>query len=377
MDVVMISAEKLDLANADSGHASIDREFAEQLAESIDSQGLLHPPTVTPIADKPGHFKVIAGKKRAYACGVILKKPEIPCRVVHGLDAAYEEAIADAENVWRLPPDDEQRDRALRRWYEAYTEKYPNAIGSGGHNKGHVPRHDGQFVGRNSKNGSAVEERKTPSFAQALEVRLGVSPRTAQRLTRALKNLMPIEVDVLRALEASNATINKLAALGDRIAIEAAVEAIVGGTNPDEACRLGKQEAEKAEIKPKLSKQHAQPKSEKDLTDTEWVEQNCSRIYNEIENKRAFVNDASLWRRISGPYFNFRRSLQKPVQEFKSKANFGNGLFFLTMYRAALARHPSEWIVCGECDGTGRQKDAPDKRCGPCVGGGYKMPLEV
>jgi ParB/RepB/Spo0J family partition protein len=70
----------------------------EILAESIKTEGLINPPTVTLIDD--GTYRVIAGRRRVEAVRQ-LKWKEIPVRVINGADADRLESIGLAENVNR------------------------------------------------------------------------------------------------------------------------------------------------------------------------------------------------------------------------------------------------------------------------------------
>jgi ParB/RepB/Spo0J family partition protein len=68
------------------------------LAESIEAEGLINPPTV--VANEDGTYRVIAGRRRVEAVRQ-LKWKEVQARIIDGADAARLEFIGLAENVNR------------------------------------------------------------------------------------------------------------------------------------------------------------------------------------------------------------------------------------------------------------------------------------
>src|SRR5579875_3508246 len=51
---------------------TFSKDFAINLARSIESEGLLHEPIVQPIPGQPGKYKPLAGRNRLYACAKVL-----------------------------------------------------------------------------------------------------------------------------------------------------------------------------------------------------------------------------------------------------------------------------------------------------------------
>jgi ParB/RepB/Spo0J family partition protein len=70
----------------------------ETLAQSIDAVGIIHPPAVKELADKKGHYRIIAGRRR-YLAAKLLGWKNIEA-ILHP-EKADDEAIALAENVNR------------------------------------------------------------------------------------------------------------------------------------------------------------------------------------------------------------------------------------------------------------------------------------
>jgi ParB/RepB/Spo0J family partition protein len=70
----------------------------EVLAESVKAEGLINPPTVTPLED--GTYRVVAGRRRIAAVR-LLKWKDAPVRVINEADAGRLETIGLAENVNR------------------------------------------------------------------------------------------------------------------------------------------------------------------------------------------------------------------------------------------------------------------------------------
>jgi ParB family chromosome partitioning protein len=87
----------------------------EELASSINQQGLLSPPIVRPTAD--GRFEVLVGQRRLLACRKIGLDP-VPCLVRGDLDDTDAVALSLVENVHRADMHPLDKARALKALYD-------------------------------------------------------------------------------------------------------------------------------------------------------------------------------------------------------------------------------------------------------------------
>jgi ParB-like chromosome segregation protein Spo0J len=397
----------MDKPNAED--RTFSKEFAESLARSIESDGLLHEPIVRPVPDQPGKYKELTGRHRIYAMGKVLKYETIPCKIAPA-NMTEDEAVAieDAENLWRLGLDDAQTKKALIRWQKIYDAKHPAASGRGADAKRAKIVREKVAEAQAQANGEPVDEKKiaeqvaadNKSFMQVIQETLKVSRATAARLARVARNLEPEQIDVLSKHKVTDNITDQLAGLGDREAIVKAINLIASGMDHAEAVRQAAKpvrEKKAAEKKGPPTREQAQvaanarkaaakappaPKAPKDkeLTDEEWLAQHCDPILKGLKRKGPFKRDAILYRRLKDTLPKLRTSSKKALAEAKSSD--GNGGFFGALVRVVKAAHPSNWLICGGCNGTGHVT-APDKEgreskqtCTQCHGAAYKLKLE-
>jgi ParB-like nuclease domain len=351
---------------------SIDKEFAEELAKSIKADGCLHPPTVTPI-EPDGHYRLVAGKHRLYAMKNILGRNESDFCIVEDVDLKHAEAMALAENIWRKKLSDGDFCVAMIRWYELYAELNPDAEGSGGRNKRpDTPRSAGEF-------GAAQDPApvRADPFYKEVESTLSVSPSKATRIARMAKNMTEDQAVALAKHDVNGAIIDKVAALGKGEPIDRAIELISSGINHEEAVRQAAQF--KPPKSPKPGKNGAAPQSVEpkavDMPDEEWLRTYCATPLSMLKHKISFKIDAILYRRVQAALAKMKVSVKKHLVESRSSTGL-NGQFYANVYRISHAAHPSHWLVCSLCGGTGKSEDDVTKKCSSCGGAAYRMKLE-
>lgn len=381
---------------------TFSKEFAENLAKSIDSEGLLHEPIVRPIPDQPGKYRPVTGRNRIYSCGKILKWEQVPCKVApENLSDDEIKAIEYAENLFRNNLNDAQTKKALIHWRKVYDAKHPLASGKGAAAK--QAKAVKQKVAEAEAKGEAVDVEKVAEqvaaenkpFSQVIKETLKVSAATAGRLARVAKHLEPEQIDVLEKHKVTDHITDQLAALGDQSLIVKAINLIASGMDHAEAVRQAgktKRDAKAAEKKGEPTKLQkslvpkpgkvvpaAKPK-DKDLTDDEWLAAHCDAIMKLLKRKGPFKRDAILYRRMHEVLVKLRGSAKKPLAEAKHAD--GNGGFFGSLVRVVKAAHPSDWLVCGSCNGTGHVmapgQDGKEVKqtCPKCHGASYILKLE-
>ncbi len=386
--------------------------FCHTLAESIEHDGLLHPPVVAPVPGLPDRYTLVCGTKRFYAMSEILKYPDILCRVANGLDDELVMSARDAENVFRMGLSESQLQVCLIEWQAIYAKRHPSAEGSGASQRQAAEVVEAVEAVEEATGVAATEAEKaeiTKTVAEAnkpfykvLMETLGVSRSSANRLARIARNLDVEQVAVLHVHKATNATVDALAALGDKEAIDKAIKLIASGMAHDEACRQAgsvvldrkaEEETAKATAKhekaAKAAKRNGQPapppagpeppqlRPEHAQTDEEWLVVNCPVLMANLKRKGPFKRDAILYRRMIESLSRQRVAWKKFVAEAKHAD--GNGGFFAAVIRVTRAAHPSQWYVCEVCAGTGKNKEltgtAANDTCQGCYGAAYKMKL--
>jgi ParB-like chromosome segregation protein Spo0J len=347
MKVVKIAADKLQMDEPDPDVRTFDEEFCHGLAKSIESEGLLQEPIVQEVEGSPGHYRVLAGLHRVYACVKLLGWAEVPCKVVPASTSDDEaRAIEIVENLLRLNLSDAQVMKALVDWQRIYAKRHPDAgKGSALTQSYEVSRRVDEATAAAKARGEEItdqaheeirerakkevaEERKP--FAKVLEETLGVSRRTAYRLNKQATNL-----------------------------------------DTDEA---GK------------SDRPAEPKVQEELTDAQWLEEQCGPILRILRQKgrriAPFRRDALLYRRTAEALAKFRGAVKRGLHEARDP-NGQNGLLYMRIASVSHLSHPSHWQVCGLCDGRGtvrgRDEETGEEKdvcCKKCVGGSYTIPTE-
>jgi ParB-like chromosome segregation protein Spo0J len=353
----------------DSSKRSFVKEFAEKLAKSIESDGLLHPPILFRSADK-SYYTVKAGRHRIYACCKILGWDFVPCIVLEEGDDDLAESIDYATNLFVNPLNEPQSRAAIHRWNEIYKSRQSS-----------------------KKTTARGTERKNDGFAGELQSALGVGKAMAHRIANTANVITPADREILEGAGVTQSKIDDIAQLKEPEAVQAAVNLTAAGMAPEEAIRKAKKdkEARKAAAKaaappketkppkpgkpPKETKPPKEaPKKAADMTDEEWLETHCGKLLGNLPFKAAFKRDAILYRRISESLVRFRTGTKKALAEAKHTGE--NGAFFANIYRIVRAAHPMNWFICEGCLGTGHTPEDKSKQCNKCLGGAYKVKFE-
>ena len=348
---------------------SFDKEYAECLAEQIEIDGLLSFPVLERRDD--GKYEVRDGRHRIYACRDVLGWQKIPCRVFSDVSADLRESIKLAANLFRKPLEDAQSQRTIGQLLELYEKRCPPTTQKG-------------------------RRRHGEGFAKVIERVLGISQGHAQRLATTAKHMPKDQFDALADAGVPPTKIDQVAAIKHPEAINETVGLIASGVNTKEAVRRGKKvKAEKqagAAKQPASASGPAEPKHDSgkrvpaansDLTDEEWLNENCANILRLLKHKSAFKADAIMYRRAGDKLIKFRGAMKKIVAE--GKRSTGNGGFHGAMSRLIRASHPCDWQLCHKCRGTGTVEAEPGeklpggnthKQCDLCFGAAYRLKLE-
>jgi hypothetical protein len=423
MQVISVPADHVVLDQAPASERTFDLAFCTNgLAMSIRAQGLLYEPIVQPVAGRPGHYAVRAGRHRAYTCLNVLKWAELPCKVApEDWDEDMVRMAEIGDNLFRTNLEPERLRLHVIAWRQLH-EKKRDALGKAqpdapqGQNisvrqraraeaAAGVERVATGLIEAARAAGEEVDEEReaelrgqaearrpgleaeargrldeaSRSFSAVLSQSLGISIRAARRLARQARVFDPDTIKVLGPLKLGTKVYDKLAALEDREAIEAAVKLICSGSDPAQAIRVASRPKREREAAAARAAGATVEVVEADLTDEEWLEQNCGTILRILRQKTKrlapFRRDALLYRRVCEPLAKFRGAVKKGLHEARDPTG-QNGLFYMRIASISHLSHPSHWQICGMCDGSGVARDRPGECCSKCVGGGYTVPNE-
>ena len=363
-----IAKGNLKMAKLDPSKRTFNKEFAEKLAESIKSDGLLHPPIVANNGD--GNYTILSGRHRIYACCKVLGWADVECCVLESGEEGLVESIEIAANLWVNPLNDQQMNKAVTRWREIYLARNPRK--------------------KSVKSGGTVDV-KGDGFTKEVAAVLQVSPATADRIVTTAQMISDEDATLLTAAGVPKSSVDKIAALKDADAVKAAVNLAAAGKDVNEAIRVGKEvKAKKKAEKPAKPKKTRKPKDGEapneeapkaeapkkaaDMTDDVWLETYCKKLLDALPFKAAFRRDAILYRRVAEKTVAYRTATKKAIAEAKKVAE--NGIFFANLWRVVRTSHPMNWLICDGCNGTGHVADDKTKQCNKCLGGGYKVKYE-
>jgi ParB-like chromosome segregation protein Spo0J len=406
-----IPVECLTIEKPDTTRTPFTKDFCHSLADSITKDGLIQLPVVMPVAGKPGTYKVICGRKRVYTCAKILNWTDIPCRVATDLDEQLAKAMEYAENLFRMGLDELQTKLSIKDWSSIHQARYPLAHGTGANfrqKKEAAKQVDAEIEAEKSEptteeraeridgRRKEIAEENTP-FYQVLMNALGIAKSSAERLCTIVNNLTEDQLKALHASNCNDEVAAKLASLKDQEEVDNAIKMIAAGMSHDEAVRVaqktaGAKAAEKKAAAPKArsggkkkaagsdAEEEASTEDEEkkrtkeaDLTDDEWLARHCHRLLALLQRKGPFRRDAILYRRIYESVARIRKPWKKYCLETRHPD--GNGFFFHSVAKISRMAHPRDWLVCGTCMGTGKDKETEDA-CKGCYGGAYHPKLE-
>jgi hypothetical protein len=380
-----LTEDQIVFDNQPKSERTFEKEFCRQLADSIESDGLQHPPVVNDNGD--GTYTVISGRNRVFVMAKILKWEQIPCSVVTGLDDEARVQLRLAENLYRSPLSKLQRQASIARWFAYFCKQHPEKVGSGSHMKKALAGDD------------SGDKETVSSFSEQVSAALGVAKTVAKQLTRNVKMISPEQFEALDKVQGiSDNDVSAIADLGDKEAVGAAVNLIASGMPVSEAIRHGKsqiakkakekaaQEAAEAKAKAQITKgtetkrKPGRPRSEKpkvaepppnddDLTTEQWCDKYCSRILKGLKRVDRFYSDVQIYRDSAKARDSFRKSM---LPLLKKRGDAVNGAFYFVLFRQIWACHPDEWIICPKCKGTGVNKAAGED-CPACGGHGYRV----
>lgn len=166
-----------------------------QLAQSIKEIGLINPITILPDGT------LVAGRHRLAACASI-KWEEIDVSIAQ-LDQLHAELAEIDENLIRSELTWTEQDKQLKRRKEIYEALHPETK--------HVTERGGP--GRGHKTSDIVSPVLTPSFAEDVSAKTGVSTRTVERSIQRAEAFTDEQMDLLEQADVTKTEATKIAQL--------------------------------------------------------------------------------------------------------------------------------------------------------------------
>ncbi|MBX6312058.1 MAG: ParB N-terminal domain-containing protein [Isosphaeraceae bacterium] len=388
-ETVFVVIDEIELP---AGWREIDPQLVETLAVSIAAEGLHQPIKVRPNPDRGGKpFVLVFGRHRIEAHRTLGRR-QIRAQVCD-MDAKDAEMATISENLFRNPLKKEEYFDHVAKWHAWYTAKFPEAGSQGkgviaaaerrkreaaAQGESRVRRTQGSEapVTEDSRPESAAEgvpaEDAAPpkSFPRVLADATGQSVRKAQRDVKKATRFAKDEVSILEKKKVSNHLQDKIAAIADPIRRSECITFIASGMDPEQAIREAKagrpapDGATVTEVRP----EGGTPSGElADMSDEEWLAKYCP-IRSRLASTKAFDKDALLYRQLRDARTAFANKTRKILKQSKTQTV---GIYFMIVARFLNCKHPQDWLVCGQCKGTGTIEDQGE--CTSCRGGGYKI----
>lgn len=327
---------------------SLKKTAVASLAESLLFDGLLQPVGVRPHPKKEGFLELVYGRHRLEAAKS-LGWTQIDAKYLAFDDGAAASAT-NAENLFRNELSAGERVVAFKSQKERYIKLHPDADN----------KRAGGIGAARARAGDDTE--KTPSFAEYSEATTGVPVKTVERYVSAGTNLTEEQLGVLA--ENPKVTLTDIKAINklDESERSAVVNMIAVGVTPKESIAQATTPAGSLAGEPVNDDGQA----EEDMTDETWLDTYCGEVLARLKYTAPFKRDAILYRQTRDARHKFRGALKKPLAQSKIQIV---GPFYRLLAKTVNVDHPSRWLPCGPCGGSGM--DGNKSKCHNCRGDAY------
>jgi hypothetical protein len=234
---------------------------------------------------------------------------------------------------------------------------------------------------------------KAPTFAKTLAKQTGKSKASVHKDIQIADNLTEEQIEALTKAGLKHGGLLDVARIRDPQARAKCVKLVAIGMGLEDAIREAGKEAKPVPKKKGAKGQPAAAPAAKpaekeasldDLPDDEWLKATCGQVVNGqtpilslLKKKARFNRDALLYRKTANIRRKFQKALREALAEYKqATGSDGSGVFYNMLYRIAYVKHPSVWMVCGACSGTGKDKEKPGEDCKVCFGAAYRLDYE-
>lgn len=325
----------------------IDDDHTQELARSIEENGLLHPILVRRVV--AGGFELIAGVNRLSAIRILGKK-SIEARIVSGANDSDALGQKIAENLFRKKISKSERAEMLYQWKEAYEAEHPEV------RRG--------YAGAAAKHNLPEVEEPAEPFVEVVEKVTGQKKRQTHqdladaKLLRTFSDQALAVLDVRKVPHEARLEIAKqpegikLAALND-IASGDPYEWVI-------------QNFDKADVDMVMEARKEIEFPESDVGDEEYLRRCQARPL----DSKDFDVDAILYKRGVKAMQEFKKQMKVFMAD--AKMDKGRGPFYRMLNRLFTMEHPRYWKVCGECSRENAER-LEGKKCPVCYGAKYTI----
>jgi ParB-like chromosome segregation protein Spo0J len=329
-------------------------KVVQRIAESIQKVGLLQPPV---IVRTDWGYSVVAGRKRVRACQR-LKFDEVTC-IVREMSEIEQEQVALIENLCRVVYRGPAYDKAIARLRDLYLIVHPET-------------EEGRAGGL-AKNRPELERARP--FAEVMSETEGVSKSTIQSAVKRGKTFTDEDRELFVRNHIPKGWQSKLAKLNSDEDRQKILDLVRSGVRFKKA---GRQVRPDVFGEPKvwpLPKDSTQTETEGEpLTDSQWLA-SFESIRLKV-NTPVFDMHAILYRRILD-VLKDARSILFRYEKANQLKGFSGTINHLPAIigRFLKTPHPSEWQVCGTCQGEAEPAaGCVGENCPNCGGIGFTMP---
>lgn len=324
-----------------------DSPYLEQLKQSIERDGLLHPIVVRRLSD--GGFAMVAGNHRLAACKAN-GNCSIDARIAVEESSNFSIRRTIAENLFRKDISRHDRAEMLLQWKEIYESENPEV------RRG--------YAGALAKHKLPKVENPAEPFVDVVKKTTGLGKSQAFQDLADAKLLRSFADDERLALNAfdlpteDRLTLAKAAPEVRR----AAILQMVTGDPPEWVM----QNLDKCD--PEVGKEHIElnAEDERSQNDDTFLGLCPARPGDDPKN---FDTDAILYKRGAKAIQEFRKAMKDFMQD--AKLDKASGPFYRAIKRVIEAEHPRSWKICGECSRL--DADFNGKKCPSCYGAKYSI----
>ncbi len=342
------------------------------MADSILEIGMIQPIGV--VAGTKGRFTLCFGRTRLLATQ-LLKRRTIKARVLVVENDEHRQVITDVENIRRTKLQPAEEVRAIGRWRDWYVKKHPESSLSTDQFKVHTrPVAESESDSESDPEPTPAPD-KAPGFTRQATGRIGQSERTIKYSLKIRKKIPDEYLQEFAKRNVSRTDLLKIASIEpeeDRLGVcnlfgflgVPLEEAIMDVTAPPGVHVEHRQSRSiPADIPP------VQEVREEDISDDDWYKLRCRDVTKRLTDPSRYKADAILYRQVRDARDEFRAKTKRALSQGKSAYR---GAFHYAMCRAVNIDHPSTWLICGACDGTGQSRPNMNS-CQTCHGGGYLL----
>ena len=381
-------------------------KFAENLAQSIDTDGLLVYPIVRSDPDKPGHYIGVDGWHRFTGITKWLKWKTIPVIVDDGGSEDDYRSKTIAANLFRNGLSKAQENKAIADWhkiYEARMETYKaaklrekeakkqqaKAVKEAPAEVVETPAATEPTAEVQIGPDATTETPATPPTEPESAVELPPKPpenfakdvaaatgRSVTAVKRSVKIGKAFSDEQLRTLDAEKVTQDLCETLADlpQHQRDVAVSLIASGMDPTEAIGEVTRRDEIKTASGQVRSTKDGEADEKDLSNDDWIATYCPEALARLpeDARPRFRMQAILYRETRKARALFGDKFAGPLDRAR-KTEVGGMHTGLAgaLGKVASVEHPKNWCLCGTCTGTG--VGANKKNCNECYGLGFKV----